>query len=155
MAAPPESRAQTLEKSRGRRERRTLERTGTLTVRQQWLGLAQGFRLRREITRAGKTTVEVVHGITSLPPERFTASRLLALTREHWTIENQLHYCRDVTLGEDACRVRTGHTPQVLAACRNTALNLLHRVMGSNCAAKIRRLAARPLEAFNLLFSSD
>ena len=50
----------------------------------------------------GKTTVEVVHGITSLSRERADAARLLGLTRGHWGIENGSHYRRDVTLGEDA-----------------------------------------------------
>ncbi|VTR93875.1 transposase : [Gemmata massiliana] len=34
---------------------------------------------------------------------RADAATLLALVRDHWRIENQLHYVRDVTLGEDAC----------------------------------------------------
>jgi predicted transposase YbfD/YdcC len=49
----------------------------------------------------GKTAVEVVYGITSLSPARANAQRLLALVRDHWRIENSLHYVRDVTLGED------------------------------------------------------
>ena len=52
--------------------------------------------------------MEVVHGITSLTPEEANAQRLLELTRGHWGIENRLHDVRDVTLGEDGCRVRKG-----------------------------------------------
>ncbi|MDT0499340.1 transposase, partial [Algiphilus sp. W345] len=44
--------------------------------------------------------------------------------RGHWTIENSLHYIRDVTLREDHCRVR--HNPGVLARLRTLALNVLH-----------------------------
>jgi hypothetical protein len=44
--------------------------------------------------------------------------------RGHWGIENQLHYVRDVTLREDACRVR--HNPGILARIRTMALNILH-----------------------------
>jgi hypothetical protein len=62
-----------------------------LTLRQKWAGLKQGFELTRERTIKGKTTVEVVYGITSLSPEEATAERLLGLTRAHWKIENQLH----------------------------------------------------------------
>lgn len=119
----------------------------------QWPGLKQGFRLRREVTYRGKTTVETVHGITSLSVEQANAQQLMELVRDHWKIENSLHYVRDVTLGEDACRVRSGQAPQTLAACRNTVLFLLKRVPGASIAEALRRLAARPDEAINLLNS--
>lgn len=117
----------------------------------QWPGLRQGFRLRREVTYRGKTTVETVHGITSLPLPSANAAQLLGLERQHWQVENGLHYVRDVTLGEDACRVRSGSAPQVLAAFRNTAIYLLGRVPGASHAEAGRRLAARPDEAISLL----
>jgi predicted transposase YbfD/YdcC len=47
--------------------------------------------------------------------------RLLRIWRGHWAIENRSHYIRDVPLGEDACRVRNGQAPQLLAAIRNLA----------------------------------
>jgi hypothetical protein len=62
-----------------------------------------------------------------------------------------LHYVRDVTLGEDACQVRKGSAPQVLAALRNAALHLLVAVPAESRAAATERLAARPDEALNLL----
>jgi predicted transposase YbfD/YdcC len=105
----------------------------------------------RERTEKGKTTVEVTHGITSLAPERADAARLLGLVRDHWRIENCLHYVRDVTLGEDASRVRKGSAPQVLAALRNAALHLLVEVPAESRAAATERLAARPDEALSLL----
>src|SRR5438105_5207875 len=40
------------------------------------------------------------------------------------TIENSLHYVRDVTFAEDRSHIRTGHAPQLLAACRNLAITL-------------------------------
>jgi len=105
---------QTTEKGHGRLEQRTLRTTTLLTLQQKWPGLAQGFELRRKRTIKGVTTEEVVYGITSLKAEEATAKRLLDLTRGHWGIENKLHYVRDVTLGEDGCRVRKGTAPQVL-----------------------------------------
>jgi hypothetical protein len=151
--APAALLASSVEKNRGRLERRTLESTSLLTVTGQWPGLRQGFRVRREVTYRGRTTVETVHGITSLPLEQADAARLLGLVREHWQVENGLHYVRDVTLGEDACRVRSGAAPQILAACRNTVVCLLHQVPGDSHAAALRRLAARPDEAIRLLTS--
>jgi hypothetical protein len=145
--------ARTVEKNRGRLERRTLETTSIVTASGPWPGLRQGFRLRREITCRGKTTVEIVHGITSLTPEQASAAALLQATREHWQVENGLHYVRDVTLGEDACRVRTGQAAQRLAAGRNVVICLLHRLPDDSAAAAIQRLAARPHEALALLNS--
>ncbi len=100
-----------------------------------------------------KTSVEVVHGITSLGRDRADAARLLELARGHWGIENGLHYVRDVTLGEDSCRVRTGSAPQVLAAIRNAVVHLLAGVKAASKAAATRRFAARPLKALPLLFT--
>lgn len=48
---------------------------------------------------------------------------------------------RDVTQGEDACRIRTGHGPQVMATLRNTALNLA-RMDGYANIARVRRRAS-------------
>jgi predicted transposase YbfD/YdcC len=105
-----------------------LEATRILTAGQKWRGLKQGFRVTRERTVKGKRSVEVVHGITSLSADRADAATLLGMLRTHWRIENGLHYVRDVTLGEDACRVRKGAAPQVLAALRNAVVHLLATV---------------------------
>ena len=78
--------------------------------------MQQGFELTRERTVQGVTTQETVYGISSLSVERADAGRLLALTRDHWGIENGLHYKRDVTLGEDRSRIRREGAPQVMAA---------------------------------------
>ena len=95
--------------------------------------------------------MEVAHGITSLRPERADAARLLEVVRDHWRIENCLHYVRDVTLGEDACRVRKGSAPQVLAALRNAVIHLLAGVPAESRSAATERLAARPNQALSLL----
>jgi hypothetical protein len=117
----------------------------------KWPGLAQGFELTRKRTVKGVTTEEVVYGITSLKVEEANARRLLGLTRGHWGIENRLHYVRDVTLGEDSCRVRKGSAPQVLAAVRNAVIHLLAGVDAPSRAAAIRRLNDCPDEALDLL----
>jgi hypothetical protein len=79
--------ATTVTKGHGRLEKRTLRTTTILTKHQNWIGLQQGFEVVRERTVQGATTVEVVHGITSLSPERGDATRLLELTRGHWAVE--------------------------------------------------------------------
>ena len=125
--------------------------TTILTLHQKWAGLKQGFELTRTRTIKGETTVEVIYGITSLTEQRASAARLLALARGHWGIENKLHYVRDVTLGEDGCRVRKGAAPQVLAAVRNAVIHLLAGVEAASNAAAIRRLNNHPEEALALL----
>jgi hypothetical protein len=111
------------------------------------------FELERVRVVGGHRSVEVVYGITSLGRERADAVRLLGLARAHWGIENGLHYVRDVTLGEDACRVRTGSAPQVLAALRNVVVYLLEGVKAASKAAATRSFAARPFAALPLLFT--
>jgi len=106
-----------------------------LTKTQDWAGLKQGFELTRERTLGGVTTRETVYGVTSLSVAQADAGRLLALTRGHWGIENGLHYKRDVTLGEDASRVRREAAPQVMAALRNSIVHLLEGTADSLAAA--------------------
>ena len=57
--------------------------------------------------------------ITSLPPERAEATRLLEIWRGHWGMEDRLHWMRDVVFGEDLIQVRTGSAPQLMAAFRH------------------------------------
>jgi predicted transposase YbfD/YdcC len=113
--------------------------------------LAQVIRVERERRVAGEATVEVAYFITSLDRGRADAARLLDLIRSHGHIENRLHHVRDVSLGEDACRVRTGSSPHVLAALRNTAIHLLEGVDATSKASAMRRFAAHPDEAISLI----
>jgi hypothetical protein len=98
----------------------------------------------------GKVEQEVVYGMTSLAPEQADAARLLELNRAHWSIENRLFGVRDVTLGEDACRVRSGSAPEVLAELRSALLHLLQGVHPRGFAAALRRFTNKPFEAVAL-----
>jgi predicted transposase YbfD/YdcC len=119
-----------------------------------WPGAVQVFQIHRVRHLPDKVEQETVYGITSLSPHQANAERLLQLVRGHWEIENRLHWVRDVTLGEDACRVRSGGAPQFLAALRNAVVHLLEEVKASSKAAATRRLAIKPLEAV-LLVTAD
>jgi hypothetical protein len=91
----------------------------------EWPGLLQVFKLEREATNAlGQTEQEVRYGITSLPSSIGTPKRLLRLAREHWGIENGLHYRRDRTFEEDFSQLRLGHAPHLLALLNNTVIGL-------------------------------
>jgi predicted transposase YbfD/YdcC len=103
--------------------------------------VAQVCRLTRTTWRRGQRSVEVQYAITSVPRELASAAQLLVWWRGHWRIENQLHWVRDVTFGEDGCRVQTGYAPQNLAAFRNAGISLL-RFLGCGTIAKTLRLHA-------------
>lgn len=154
MADLERQHASTVDKGHGRIERRTICTTTALKGDSDWPGLEQAFLLRRERTVAGKTTIETAYGITSLPRRQADAKRLLELTRDHWGIENRLHWVRDRTFGEDACRVRTGSAPQILAIFRNATISLLRDNGCTNIAARLRRHAAQPALALALVRGS-
>ena len=143
--------AGTKNKGHGRIETRTLTTTTWLNAYLDWPQVGQVFRLVRERRVGGGTTAEVVYGITSLSRDEADAAELLRLTRAHWGIENGLHHTRDVTLGEDRCRVRSGAAPRVLASLRNVAVHLLRGMDGPSVASAARQLAAYPQRALDLL----
>lgn len=123
-----------------------------------WPHLGQVCRLERERVhvRRGRvigTEVEVGYAVTSAPPERADAARLLRGLRGHWGIENRSHWVRDVTFDEDRCQIRTGAAPQAVAACRNLTLALLRRRGHDNIAAALRTYAARPHLAVALVLA--
>ena len=74
------------------------------------------------------------------------AARLLGIWREHWGIENQAHWVRDVVFGEDRSQVRSGTAPQLLAALRNLVLGLLRLIGVKNIAAALRHYGWKPWE---------
>jgi len=150
VAARERETATTINKGHGRLERRTLTATGALNAYLEWPGVQQAFRLVRERTVRGQTSVVTVYGITSLSRDKASAAQLLKLTRQHWGIERLFHV-RDVTFGEDACRVRTGHAPLILSSLRNLCIHLLAQAGWKNQAAAQRRHAAWPREALALL----
>jgi predicted transposase YbfD/YdcC len=141
----------------GRTETRTIRTASVadLTIDIDFPHAAQILRLRRD--RAGldrvRTSKEIVYGITSLPDDLAGPAQLAAYTRGHWTIENRVHYVRDVTWGEDASQVRTGHAPRAMAGLRNLATGLLRQTGITNIAEALRHNArshTRPLKMFGL-----
>lgn len=105
--------------------------------------LIQITRKTRDLASSRWHTV-VVYAITSLPFEQARPARLADLIRGHWTIENGLHWVRDVTFTEDASQLRTGTAPQVMASLRNLAIGALSRAGPVNLAAALRRHARDP-----------
>lgn len=107
--------------------------------------------LDRDVNRAGDLSCETVAIVTNLKPEEADAMTLQRLVRAHWGIENQLHYVRDVTFGEDASQTRLGNGPQVMAALRNTVIGLIRSTGTHRIASALRRYAVRTQDALELL----
>ena len=143
--------AETVDKGHGRVDKRRMETLSRLPSPIDFPGAKQIGRIHRERINKGIVSSETICFITSLPRLRANASALLNLARSHWSIENGIHRVRDVTFGEDACTVTTGSAPQVLAALRNASITLLRR-SGIKCIAlALRRMAAHPAHALELL----
>jgi predicted transposase YbfD/YdcC len=143
----------TVDVGHGRIETRNLTTSTALVGYSDWPGLAQVFEIGRHVIekKTGKERVEVVYGVTSLGPEEAAPGRLLALVREHWSIENKSHWVRDVTFDEDRSQVRKGNIPQLMAALRNTAIGLLRMAGYTNIAQACRKMAAQPAQALALV----
>jgi hypothetical protein len=92
-----------------------------------------------------------VYAITSLGHRDADARLLVDWIRSHWTIENCLHWVRDVPEGEDHSSVRTGQGPHVMAALRNTAINIIRLRGGTNIAAAHRDFSYRPADVLHAL----
>jgi predicted transposase YbfD/YdcC len=94
-----------------------------------------------------------VLGVTDLTADQAGPARILEFNRGQWAIENKDHYVRDVTLGEDRCRVRTATRPSILATMRSYAASAL-RLLGFTNIAQATRWArndfTRPLTTLDL-----
>ena len=102
----------------GRTEQRAIQLISTLHPGLGFPHARLAARIvRTRTTSAGARTREIVYAIGDLSDQQADAARIAALVRGHWVIENQLHWVRDVTLGEDAHQLRTGSAPQAMATC--------------------------------------
>ena len=92
----------------------------------QWPGLRSiaAITAARTDKKTGAASTETRLYISSLPPD---PARLLAASRSHWSIENNLHWQLDVTFREDECRTRKDYAAINLAMMRHAALNHLKR----------------------------
>jgi predicted transposase YbfD/YdcC len=104
-------------------------------------------RTARHAQGTDETRTDVAYAITSLTPTAITPAQLRVLWREHWHIENKLHWIRDVTFDEDRSTVRAGDIPPVMAALRSTAISVARLHGATNIAAACRRYAAQPAHA--------
>jgi predicted transposase YbfD/YdcC len=132
-----------------------LRATTALNEYLDWPGVAQVGQIESVVEQDGKVSHETRYFITSVPRELADASQLLTWARGHWSIENRSHYVRDVTLGEDASRIRKGSGPEVMAALRNAAIGFFRATGATNIAESIRRNAYQVRELLTSLDVAD
>jgi len=89
---------------------------------QNWTGLQSIIMIVCTRIVGDQETKYVRYYISSLPSH---AERILQAVRNHWSIENKLHWILDVVLNEDRSRVRKDQAPENFAVLRHIALNLL------------------------------
>jgi predicted transposase YbfD/YdcC len=147
----PEQHAHTTEKAHGRVDLRRIRVSSELKGYSDWPGLEQVFEIRRCWHSKGVWKEAVRYGVTSLPALDARPERVLKLKRGHWTIENCLHYVKDVTLGEDKSTVHADNGPKILAALRNTVVSLLRCAGFSTIAARMRYNSTHPQAALEIL----
>lgn len=131
-------------KGHGRLETRQLTCMDDETGFLKWPGVEQVFQLQQTVMdcRTGETTQDMRYGITSLAPERCSASQLLDLIQAYWGIENGLHYRRDVTLLEDATRISKPRLAEAISIINNFVIGLTSKLGFSNLAAARRHFDA-------------
>lgn len=118
---------------------------------QKWKGAKTGLKVVRKRDIKGKVSEETIYVISSLDLSYVTMEKLASYLRNHWLIENSLHYVRDVTFDEDKSRIRKGNGSQVFAGLRNIVLNLFRLNHVENVAAEIRRMLYYPGEYNNYI----
>lgn len=107
-------------------------------------------RTRRELD-GSLLSHEVIYGLTSRAAEKASPEQILAFNRGHWSIENKLHWVRDVTFDEDRSQVRKGRGAHLMATLRNIAISLLRLAGAKNIASALRRGARNMGQALRLI----
>jgi predicted transposase YbfD/YdcC len=119
--------AESQEKGHGREEHRRCEAFAvppTLRGLEFWRDAGSICRVTRVYSEKGEPKGEVRYYLSSLPPD---AELLAQAVRQHWGIENGLHWVLDMYFGEDRSRARTDAAAANLALLRRWALSLLRQ----------------------------
>jgi predicted transposase YbfD/YdcC len=136
------SRDETVDGDHGRIETRTvtvIHDVAWLQERHEWPGL-KGVVMVESAREIGlKVERETRFYITS---STLPASQMGLIVREHWAIENSLHWVMDMVFRDDECRLRTDHAPANFTTIKHIALNLIRGAKSKDSLRLRRKVAA-------------
>jgi predicted transposase YbfD/YdcC len=110
-----------------------------LVQRERWCGMRSVAMIESTRQIGEHSSTERRYYISSLGAD---AKRLGEAIREHWGIENSMHWVLDVAFGEDQCRARVKNAAQNFAILRRIVINLLRADPTTKVGAKTKRLKA-------------
>jgi predicted transposase YbfD/YdcC len=110
-----------------------------LQERHQWPGLASLVMVESTRRSGDKVEHETRFYITSLT---LMAAHIGAFVRDHWAVENSLHWVMDMVFRDDECRLRTDHPPANFTTLKHIALNLIRRAKTKDSIRLRRKVAA-------------
>jgi predicted transposase YbfD/YdcC len=139
----------TLEKNKGRIElRHTMVSNSIEAISKDWKGLQQIIGVHRIVKEKKILREETAYFISSRNENAFLYEEGV---RSHWAIENSLHWVKDVTLKEDASKIKMGNAPQNISTIKNIGINIFRENNYKNMAQAMR-LVANDIEAlYNLI----
>jgi len=136
------SRAETVDADHGRIETRAVTVIHDIEWLQEqhaWPGMKSVVIVESTREISGKTERETRFYITSLV---LLANQLASLVRDHWAVENSLHWVLDMVFRDDECRLRTDHAPANFTTLKHMALNLIRRAKTKDSIRLRRKVAA-------------
>jgi predicted transposase YbfD/YdcC len=136
----------------GRLETRAIWTSTALNAYLDFPHVGQVFAIERQTIekKTGRTSSEVVYGVTDHTPESADPARLLAFNRDHWRVEAH-HYILDWNWDEDRCTLRTGHGPENITRLRRFAVGLIKSKSNDSVAATIGKLSRSVRRVFDYL----
>jgi predicted transposase YbfD/YdcC len=136
------SRHETVDGDHGRIETRTytaFHDIAWLQERHDWPGLRGVVMVESTREIGDKIEQETRFYITSLA---WLASLLGPVIRDHWAVENSLHWVMDMLFRDDECRIRTDHAPANFTTLKHMAHNLIRKAPGKDSLRLKRKVAA-------------
>lgn len=146
---PPTSVTTQVDPSHGRQVERTVSVLSAPTqIDPAWVGLQRVAKVERHGTRSGKPFEETMFYLSSLPLDAIEFAQRI---RDHWQIENKLHWVKDLVLGEDKSPVCAGHALTNFAIIRTIAVNLFRLNGFASVTKGIRAVAHDIHQLFSFL----
>jgi predicted transposase YbfD/YdcC len=142
-----------IDHSRGRTVHRQIRATDAVGI--DFPGAAQVFRIRRDVfdSAGQRISKEIVHGITSLAEA--TAEAIATWVRQHWGIENKIHWVRDMVFAEDDQNAYLGAAAHGMSLFRNLAIGLIRLAGQTQIKRTVERIAADRMRILPLLAASS